>query len=160
MAVQYRHRQRGTVALAALAAVTAFYLILCVWIGASVPKTQSGLLLSAIAVLIILAPLAWYLSSMTVVVANDELRWHFGFGRGWRIARLEIESTTIAPHRWIGGYGVRWYGPERWVYIVSGRDTVEVRLKQGGWRRLGTDDPQGLLKALSSNEQHLTTSHA
>jgi hypothetical protein len=87
---------------------------------------------------------------MTVVVTDDELRWHFGPGRDWRIARADIDNAAIVPHRWIGGYGLRWYGPNRWVYIVSGRDTVEVHLKQGGWRRLGTDDPQGLLKALTS----------
>jgi len=53
-------------------------------------------------------------------------------------------------HPWWYGYGIRWLGPNRWTYIVSGRHTVEVRLKGGGWRRLGTDDPHGLLAALTS----------
>jgi hypothetical protein len=48
------------------------------------------------------------------------------------------------------GYGIRWLGPKRWAYIVSGRDAVEVRLKGGGWRRLGTDDPYGLVAALGA----------
>jgi hypothetical protein len=60
-----------------------------------------------------------------------------------------VRSVWTVRHPWIGGYGLRWYGPKRWIYIVPGRDTVEVHLRQGGWRRLGTDDPQGLLKALT-----------
>ena len=94
--------------------------------------------------------LARYFSSMTVSVSDDELRWHFGPGRDWRIARQDIVSVAPASHPWFGGYGLRWFGPNRWVYLVSGRNTVEVRLKQGGWRRLGTDDPQGLIRSLTA----------
>jgi hypothetical protein len=42
-------------------------------------------------------------------------------------------------------------GPKRWTYIVSGRDTVEARLKSGGFTRLGTNDSDGLIAALTSN---------
>jgi hypothetical protein len=54
------------------------------------------------------------------------------------------------PHLWIAGYGNRWFGPKRWAYIVAGRNAVEVRLKQGGCLRLGTEDPTGLLNALTT----------
>jgi hypothetical protein len=148
--MQYQHRQPGTFALAVIVATIAVVLAPCVLIGIRVPEAHSTLLLIAIPTLVILALLAWYFSSMTVTVTDDELRWSFGLGGEWRIARADIEAAAVVPHRWIGGYGLRWYGPKRWVYIVSGRETVEVRLKQGGWRRLGTDDAQGLLSSLAS----------
>jgi hypothetical protein len=150
VAVQYQHTQRGTVSLAIVASTIALYLALCMWIGIRVPHARLTLMFVSIAPFVILVPVAWYFSSMTVVVTHDELRWCFGLGRDWRVARADIESATIVRHGWLGGYGLRWYGPKRWVYIVSGRDTVEVRLKQGGWKRLGTDDPQGLLRSLAS----------
>ena len=54
---------------------------------------------------------------------------------------------------WWGGYGTTLFGvgffpPKRSTFRIAGRDAVEVRLKQDGWRRIGTDDPQGLLAAL------------
>jgi hypothetical protein len=36
------------------------------------------------------------------------------------------------------------------LYNVSGFDAVELRLKSGEIRRIGTDDPQGLAEALKS----------
>ena len=150
MSVLYQHTQRGTVMLLSLAAVTAFILAIDVMVGMIKPQEWSGMLLSAIVVVVVLGCLALYFSSMTVVVTEDELRWHFGFGKDRHISRKDIESVTVASHPWFGGYGLRWFGPKRWVYIVSGRQTVEVRLKEGGWRRLGTDDPQGLINSLTS----------
>jgi hypothetical protein len=45
--------------------------------------------------------------------------------------------------------GVGFFPPKRWTFRVAGRDAVEVRLKRGGWRRIGTDDPQGLFAAFN-----------
>jgi hypothetical protein len=36
------------------------------------------------------------------------------------------------------------------LYNVSGLDAVELRLKSGDIRRIGTDDPHGLAAALKS----------
>jgi hypothetical protein len=41
--------------------------------------------------------------------------------------------------------------PGRRLYNVSGLDAVELRLKTGDIRRIGTDDPQGLAAALKSS---------
>ena len=87
---------------------------------------------------------------MTVDVNDEELRWRFGAGWNYRVARHDIEDAQIVRHPWWGGYGIRYAGTSRRTYIVGGRQVVQVRLKQGGWRRLGTDDPQGLLAALNS----------
>jgi hypothetical protein len=150
MAVEYRHTQPATAILVGIGLTMVLILALFAWIGISVPTARWPLTLVAIATFAFFALLAWLFSSMTVVVTDEEVRWHFGPGLHWRIARADIAGVSIARHSWLAGYGIRWFGPDRWVYAVSGPDTVELRLKQGGWRRLGTDDPQGLLRALTA----------
>jgi hypothetical protein len=147
---RYRHTQRGTVMLVSFGFSVVFVLAVFFWAGRGAPQVHSILIAVGVAVVLLLAILSWYFSSMTVVVTDDELMWRFGAGRGWRIFRKDIDGVQIAPHHWAGGYGIRWFGPDRWVYIVSGRETVEVCLKGGGWRRLGTDDSSGLLAALTT----------
>jgi hypothetical protein len=150
VAVQYRHTQPGRVMLAGIGLTMLLFVALGAWIGIAVPEAWWLMGPLAIGIVAALALLAWYFSALTVMVTDDEVRWHFGPGRDWRIARADIESVHIAPHSALVGYGIRWSGPKRWVYAVSGRETVELRLKQGGWRRLGTDDAEGLLRALSA----------
>jgi hypothetical protein len=51
------------------------------------------------------------------------------------------------PNRWWYGWGIR-RGPGFRLYNVSGLDAVELRLKSGEVRRIGTDDPLALAAAL------------
>jgi hypothetical protein len=149
----YRHTQRGTVILVLCAATVLFSAAFAVviWQRAA-PGAELGALVGPIVILIALTGAAWYFSTMTVEVTDTELRWQLGLGVS-RIDRSAIESAAIVRHPWWHGYGIRWLGPNCWTYIVSGNETVEVRLKGGGWRRLGTDDPQGLLAALTSGRR-------
>jgi hypothetical protein len=48
---------------------------------------------------------------------------------------------------WWYGWGIR-RGPDFRLYNVSGLDAVELRLKSGEVRRIGTDDPLALAAAL------------
>ena len=149
----YRHTQRGTLILVICAATALFAAAFgaVIWQRAA-PRAEWGALAGPLVILVVLAGAAWYFSTMTVEVTDTELRWQLGLGAS-RIDRSAIESASIVRHPWWHGYGIRWLGPNRWTYIVSGRDTVEVRLKGGGWRRLGTDDPQGLLAALTAKRK-------
>ena len=56
--------------------------------------------------------------------------------------------TTPAPYRHTTKPGFR-------LYNVSGLDAVELRLKSHEVRRIGTDDPQGLVEALKSARRGL-----
>jgi len=91
---------------------------------------------------IIVAPTAWLFSSLTVDVTDTEVIWRFGPGI-WshRVARNQIEEAHPIKTKWYWGYGIKYFGPNQWLYNVSGLDAVEIRLKGGGWRRIGTDDP-------------------
>jgi hypothetical protein len=52
-------------------------------------------------------------------------------------------------NHWWNGFGIR-MRPGFRLYNVAGLDAVELRLKSGDVRRIGTDDPQGLSAALNS----------
>jgi hypothetical protein len=159
MATPYLHTQRSRVLPLAFA-FTAGLVVLAVFLGLALkppamivemPATAKSVLLLVIFAWIIgMSILSWYFSSMTVDVTGDELHWRFAGGQGYTIARAEIRVARTVPHRWWTGYGIKYFGPNRWTYIIGGSATVEVSLKPGGWRRLGTDDPGGLLGALQA----------
>jgi hypothetical protein len=86
--------------------------------------------------------------SLTVEISDNELRWRFGPGLwSYRLALDEIDSVAIVRNHWWNGFGIR-MAPGFRLYNVSGLDAVEIRLKSGEIRRIGTDDPQGLAAAL------------
>lgn len=82
--------------------------------------------------------LAWLFSSLTVDVDANNIQWFFGPGL-WRyqIALSEIESVQVVRNEWWNGFGLR-MRPGFRLYNVSGMDAVELRLKNGGIRRIGT----------------------
>jgi len=151
MSVLYRHSQRGTTILTGLA-VIAPLVVIAVLLPLG-PREVWPAVAIGIVVLALLAGTAWYFSSMTVEVTQDELRWHFGPGGYYRIPLSGIASVAPARHSLLWGYGIRWMGPRRWAYIVAGRDAVDVHLKGGGLRRLGSDDRDRLIAALRSAEK-------
>jgi hypothetical protein len=135
----YRHTQRGPwivipcLAFAALDAVIAW---------------RSGQWAPVIAVVVLIA-VAIAFSSLTVEVSEGELRWYFGPGFwSYRLPLQEIETATVVRNRWWYGWGIR-RGPGFRLYNVSGLDAVELRLKSGDVRRIGTDDPLALAAALN-----------
>jgi hypothetical protein len=155
LTILYRHTQR--VSIAPVIGAAAIILLLDVGTVFSSPASAKATVFILMnAVFAGVALLKWYQSSMTVELTNDELRWHIGPGPSLRVARDEIRSVHHVRDPWWGGYGttllfgIGFFPPKRWTYKVEGDDAVEVRLKRGGWRRLGTDDPQGLLAALIS----------
>ena len=140
MDMPYHHTQRGILivvvclAFAVLAAAT-------VW--------RSGHW-SAAVTLIALVAAAIVFSSLTVEVNGKELRWYFGPGFWtYRLPLDEIETVAAVRNHWWNGFGIR-MRPNFRLYNVSGLDAVELRLKSGDVRRIGTDDPQGLSAALNS----------
>ena len=74
---------------------------------------------------------------MTVDVTDDELNWRFAGGQGYTIARAEIDRVRTVPHRWWAGYGIKYFGPKRWTYVIGGCNTVEVSLKSGRLAAVG-----------------------
>ena len=95
---------------------------------------------------------AWVIatfSMLTVLVDGDQIRVYFG--RGWprkTIRRAEIVDTGPVRNRWWYGLGIRWI-PKGTLWNVWGLDAVELRLQSGRVFRIGTDDIDGLVAAIS-----------
>lgn len=99
---------------------------------------------------IALVLLAWTFSSLTIEVNERELSSYFGPGL-WhkRVPLGDIASVERTTSSVIEGWGIH-ITTRGMLYNVAGRDAVEVRLATGRRFRLGTDDPDGLLAALSA----------
>jgi hypothetical protein len=140
----YHHTQRGTLMLVA----TLIVAVLLAALGYVSVRSSGGWFQWALAIIALI--LAWLFSSLTVDVTERELRWHFGPGIWtYRIALSEIESADIVRNKWWNGFGIR-MRPGFRLYNVSGLDAVELRLRSGDIRRIGTDDARGLAAALKS----------
>ncbi|HEY2533181.1 MAG TPA: hypothetical protein VGJ20_35500 [Xanthobacteraceae bacterium] len=143
MSIRYQHTQRGTLMLVALITVAVLFAS-----DAYVNRGALGWLAGAIALGFMLQ--AWLFSSLTVIVSDEELRWYFGPG-AWKyaLALSEIEGVQVVRNNVLNGFGIR--GRPRFrLYNVSGLDAVELRLKTGEIRRIGTDDVVGLTAALQA----------
>ena len=136
----YHHTQRGILIVVVCLALALLNAAI-VW--------RSGQWSAAI-ILITLIATALVFSSLTVEVNGKELRWYFGPGFWtYRLPLDEIETVAAVRNHWWNGFGIR-MRPGFRLYNVSGLDAVELRLKSGDVRRIGTDDPHGLSAALNS----------
>lgn len=102
-----------------------------------------------------LAVLLWaaiVFSSLTIVVTEDTLTWHFGSGF-WRktVPLTSIVAAYPVRNRWWYGWGIR-LTPHGWLYNVSGLQAVEVKTSDGKTVRLGTDEPEALVVALQGQK--------
>jgi hypothetical protein len=141
MSNHYEHTQPGTLMIASL--------VVAALVCAAIAYGDSGAsrwLAGAIALGMIV--LAWLFSSLTVAVNDKEVRWYFGPGAwSYQMARSDIVSARAVRNSWLNGWGIRMGSGFR-LYNVSGLDAVELKLKNGEIRRIGTDDPAGLAAAL------------
>jgi hypothetical protein len=130
-------------------------LLVCLAVGAAASAiTWRTGQMSLIPMLIIVFAVGLVFYSLTVEVGDEELRWYFGPGLWtYRLALDEISSVSIVRNKWWNGFGIRTASGFR-LYNVSGLDAVEIRLKSGDIRRIGTDDPQGLAAALKRGARH------
>jgi hypothetical protein len=149
MAGHYHHTQPGTLMLTVLSLVALLTGLLGIGILATLSSGHLPWL--QFVPFALCCGLAWLFSSLTVEVSGTEIRWYFGPGLwDYRIALSDIEGVRIVRNTWLNGFGIR-MGPGRRLYNVSGLDAVELRLKTGDIRRIGTDDPHGLTAALRAS---------
>ena len=100
---------------------------------------------------VILAVVVWFSRLATIVVAGT-LEVTFGlWGRGWPRREFDLAEVTVvgeAASPWWYGFGVRKV-PNGTMYNIWGLRAVDVALPDGKVFRIGTDDPEGLLAAIS-----------
>jgi hypothetical protein len=109
-----------------------------VWIGLGIP----------ILAILVCLPLFW---SLTVTVTDTVVRVRFGIGLLRFTFPLEaVQSAEPVTNRWWHGWGIHGWPGKGWVYNVSGWDAVELRMRDGRFNRIGTDEPEKLAAAIQS----------
>jgi len=104
----------------------------------------------ALLALIVIALTISTFATLTVTVNQREIRLRFGIG----IIRKRFQLADIVRYQevkspWYYLLGIR-YTPRGWLFAVSGYSAVELEMKNGKFYRIGTDEPQELIKALDS----------
>ncbi len=138
--MNYRHTQIGYITIASLVAVICLIIAQIQFFG-SAPLP--------IAVLIVLVACLLIFSSLTIEIKDAFLTWKFGFGlMQKKVPVSEIIRVNRIKINILHGWGIHWT-PGGWLYNVSGFQAVEFELRDGKKFRLGTDEPEKLMQAVS-----------
>lgn len=141
--IRYQHTQWGKVILISMLIGVGGFLI-ATSLDPRVPPAMSWV------VFVAMAGTAYLFGSLTVTLDGESLRCHFGPGLIHRTIPLR-EIRDIQPIRipWMYGWGIR-LTPQGWMFNVSGLDAVKLTLAGGKHFLIGTDDPEGLTRAVRS----------
>ncbi|OPX64297.1 MULTISPECIES: hypothetical protein [unclassified Methanoregula] len=137
----YEHTQTGMLQIIAVLAIIVIILVMTLLFGP---------LLIPLAVLFLLVVTVLCFATLTVTIEDDAVRIRFGplglVRREWPVRDIVAVSEVTNP--WYYGYGIRWtpHGP---LYNVSGSHAIEILLLSGKKVRIGTDEPEALVRAIS-----------
>jgi len=135
----YRHTQPGTLVLLL---VSPLALLALSWVLAY--RTTPG----AIIAVVVLFLCVGIFPSLSVDVSKTSIRvW---FGAGFIRKTIPISSIRVARivrNRWYYGWGIRLV-PGGWMFNISGLGAVELERVDGGNFRIGTNEPDALLRAI------------
>jgi energy-coupling factor transporter transmembrane protein EcfT len=140
----YQHTQRGWVVIIALAVT--MILFISIFLQSGVPAVR--LILSIVSILLIITFALF--NSLKVEVDEKEVRTIFGIGLVKKKIPLSgITSCQKVRNKWYYGFGIRYVPQSGWMYNISGLDAVELTFTDGKKFRIGTDEPDKLLSAIS-----------
>ena len=136
---RYQHTQFGLVTVLALGGAIAL-VVLLTW--------AYGFNWIPVGVAVILGFCLVLFATLTVSVTDDRIAAWLGPGLIRREFRVrDIESCRRVRNSWYYGWGVR-FTPHGWLFNVSGLDAVELLMKSGARFRIGTDEPEALVRAV------------
>ena len=143
--MRYQHSQTGWFVIPVLLMFTVVGLVV-----ASDDEVQVGVVVAILVMMFAILALGIYLSRLDVTVTDDQVVAAFGFGKPRRAFDLtEITEVRAVRNSWWNGWGVRKIR-NGWMYNVWGLDAVQLELRSGKSFRIGTDDPDGLVAALTN----------
>jgi hypothetical protein len=143
--MEYRHTQYDTVLIIAvgivMVAIIVHYLI-----SGSIHPAEAGVA--------ILLPITFFLfSSLTVEINHGDITCRFGPGLFRKKIKLsDVTDAQPVTNSWLAGWGIRWIPRRYMLWNVSGLQAVELKLKNGKTFRIGTDEPDLLVKAIQINK--------
>ncbi len=119
-----------------------------IWVAASPPAT-SGTTILATASFVLLVATGAVISRLTSTVDARAVSATFGWGWPRRtIAIEEIVDVRKLRNSWWHGWGIRKVS-RGWMYNIAGYDAVELELRGSRVFRIGTNEPDALLDAIS-----------
>jgi len=143
--MEYRHTQFGTIIVVGLLIPTIF-----IFIAPFIAGIQIQVLIIALIVLLISFPL---FSTLTINVNHGILICYFGIGLIKRKIKLsEIKECRVVRNPWYVGWGIRWAPGQYMLWNVSGFQAVELEFTNGKKFRIGSDEPEELLKSIQVNK--------
>lgn len=113
----------------------------------AMPPDRSDVLLMPAA---ILALVMLVLGRLEIELRRDSLCWRFGWlgWPRWRVPLSDIVAVEPARSRWREGWGIR-FTREGMLYNSHGTQAVRLTLRSGRRLRLGSQEPQQLIRALA-----------
>lgn len=145
--MEYRHAQHSYLWVYLLA----WFALIAVGIAVLADDEAESVWIMAIAAtaLLTIAVVTFWFSRLTVIVSVEGVTCYFGAGRPRRMAaRHTIIGFRRVRNKWYYGWGIRKIS-EGWMYNVWGLDAVELELADGTKFRIGTDEPDDLMAAIS-----------
>ena len=138
----YKHTQFGKLSMTILFGAV----ILIVALGSILGWHPVGIIV--LMILIFCIPLFYCL---TVLVNESYVEILFGIGLiKKRFKTKDIVQVLTVRNSWLSGWGIRWLFIGTWLYNVSGLDAVEIIMSNRKRYRIGTDEPNELVKAITS----------
>ena len=139
--MEYRHTQFGTVIVGIMGSAVVGVLMHFLVAGSVHP-------VEIIVAILLLVTMSLF-PSLTVAINGDALRCSFGAGFIRREIQIaDINEAQPVTNPWIVGWGIRWVPGQYWMWNVSGLQAVELVLKNGQRFRIGTDEPDVLVRAI------------
>ncbi len=142
----YRRTQFGTVSVAIVVAAIGVLVVISQNIGwHPVSLFVAGVL--GVAILLF--------CTLTIDIDRQRLRCFFGPGLIRKDFPLtEVVSAIPVRNRWYYGWGIR-LTPSGWMFNVSGLDAVELELVQGKRFRIGTNEPEVVVRAIAQAKESI-----
>jgi hypothetical protein len=120
--------------------------VVCLGGALTIPTQQHTLFTVGFFLVII----AWMFSSLRITVSDRFLHWRFGPGLiHKKVALAQIKEFEITRTTLLEGWGIH-YTNRGWLYNVSGYDAIFVTCKDGKRFVLGSNDVNGLSRALAN----------
>ena len=114
-----------------------------------VDPTSTLFTVAMVGFMVVLFILVLMFSRLDAPVSSERVVAAFGCGRPHRVVEFaDVTAVRRVRNRWWDGGGIRKIS-RGWMYNVSGLDAIELELASGKVFRIGTDDPEGPVAALT-----------
>lgn len=160
--ITYKHTQIGYLMIIVTLLVLALFAWSHITSMAEIPSVDSGTNFAVSSIMLLVLLMLSSLATLTVSVDENYVRIKFGYGLFKKKLSLEkIDSVKTVKNRWYYGWGIRMYfWPTTWIFNVSGFDAVELIMKNGKRYRIGTDEPNKLESAISTEVNKLKSKNS